>query len=234
MQIERAAEWFELPARRTNLAHMNVVVEVRPDRRAALGGVTHVNGSARLKTVARADNPRLRDLLEAFGELTSVPVLINTSFNRAGEPLVDSLMLGACTGLFSFLPPLAVLLLLCGLIGLVYGRVAPIYNYVAQIKPPPRGRVVGVMTSLSYAAGPAGYLLAGPLIETTGMRRTFFVLAIPMIIDRRGGGATVLAAGAGSLPGDIERMTAVPQEPTHPSARHCSGPNVVAAKAQWP
>lgn len=87
---EGAADWFELPATRTNLAYMNVVVEVRRDRREALAGVTHVNGSARLQTVARADNPRLCDLLEAFGELTGVPVLINTSFNRAGEPLVDS------------------------------------------------------------------------------------------------------------------------------------------------
>ncbi|KZS62525.1 Decarbamoylnovobiocin carbamoyltransferase [Mycobacterium pseudokansasii] len=71
----------QLPATHTHLGHMNVVVEVRPDRRAALAG----------QTVARADNPRLWELLEALGERTGVPVLINTSFNRAGEPLVDSL-----------------------------------------------------------------------------------------------------------------------------------------------
>lgn len=113
---------------------------------------------------------------------TAYPLLVRW-LSRRTMLLVATLTLGGCTALFSLSPPLAVLLLLCGLIGLVYGPVAPIYNYVTQIKSPPRlrGRVVGVMTSLSYGAGPVGYLLAGPLFETTGMRRTFLVLAIPMI-----------------------------------------------------
>jgi MFS family permease len=91
--------------------------------------------------------------------------------------------MGGCTALISTLPPLPVILLLCGLIGLVYGPIAPIYNYVMQTKPPPhlRGRVVGVMTSLAYAAGPLGFMLAGPLTDATGLRMTFLVLAIPMI-----------------------------------------------------
>jgi MFS family permease len=45
-----------------------------------------------------------------------------------------------------------------------------------------RGRVTGVMTSTAYAAGPLGYLLAGPLLDKWGIQPTFFVLAIPVLI----------------------------------------------------
>ena len=50
--------------------------------------MTHVDGSARLQTVERVQNPMLYDLLMAFGRLTGVPVLLNTSFNVRGEPIV--------------------------------------------------------------------------------------------------------------------------------------------------
>ena len=62
------------------------------------------------------------------------------------------------------------ILLLCAVVGLVYGPIAPIYNYVMQTQSPPhlRGRVVGVMGSLAYAAGPLGLILAGPLADAVG------------------------------------------------------------------
>jgi carbamoyltransferase len=50
--------------------------------------VTHVDGSARVQTVDAAVNPRFHALLAAFGRLTGVPVLVNTSFNVRGEPIV--------------------------------------------------------------------------------------------------------------------------------------------------
>jgi len=50
--------------------------------------VTHVDGSARVQTVDRARDARFHALLEAFGERTGTPVLVNTSFNVRGEPLV--------------------------------------------------------------------------------------------------------------------------------------------------
>jgi len=53
-------------------------------------GVVHVDGSSRVQTVAEADNPRYYELLGKFGERTGLPVLLNTSFNRAGEPMVNS------------------------------------------------------------------------------------------------------------------------------------------------
>jgi carbamoyltransferase len=64
------------------------VVPVRPGRR--LPAVTHVDGSARVQTVSRAQNSRFYDLLTAFGRRTGVPVLLNTSFNVAGEPIVET------------------------------------------------------------------------------------------------------------------------------------------------
>lgn len=91
--------------------------------------------------------------------------------------------LGLCMVGMAFLPPLWVLLTLALMVGLVFGPVGPIANYAMQTRSPEhmRGRVVGVMTSTAYAAGPLGYLLAGPLIDSVGIRTTFFVLAVPVV-----------------------------------------------------
>ncbi len=58
--------------------------------RSALPCITHVDYSARLQTVHRETNPRYHALIEAFARLTGVPVLVNTSFNVRGEPIVGS------------------------------------------------------------------------------------------------------------------------------------------------
>lgn len=117
-----------------------------------------------------------------LGGALAYPLLVRR-LTRRWTLLVATLTLGGCTALISMLPPLPLILLLCALIGLVYGPIAPIYNFVMQTKSPPqlRGRVVGVMTSLAYAAGPLGFMLAGPLTDAAGLRTTFVVLAIPMI-----------------------------------------------------
>jgi H+ antiporter protein len=111
------------------------------------------------------------------------PLLVR-GLSRRAILLIATLTLGICTAVIAVLPPLAVILLLCALVGFVYGPIAPIYNHVMQTKSPPamRGRVVGVMTSLAYAAGPLGFTLAGPLVNTFGLRTTFLALAIPMIV----------------------------------------------------
>ena len=85
--LERAADWFE-DARPS--PYMLLSFQVRPEVRARLPGVTHVDGSARVQTVTREDDARYHDLLVAFGERTGVPVLLNTSFNVRGEPIVCS------------------------------------------------------------------------------------------------------------------------------------------------
>ena len=81
-------------------------------------------------------------------------------------------------------PPLPLILVLCVIVGLVYGPIAPIYNYVMQTRAPQhlRGRVVGVMGSLAYAAGPLGLILAGPLADAAGLHTTFLALSLPMLV----------------------------------------------------
>ena len=60
---------------------------IRPEKRALIPAVTHVDGSGRLQTVTRESNPRYYALIEAFGALTGVPMVLNTSFNE-NEPVV--------------------------------------------------------------------------------------------------------------------------------------------------
>jgi carbamoyltransferase len=66
------------------------VCPVKPQMRGLLPAITHVDGSARLHTVSKAYNPLLHDLLEKFSAITGVPVLLNTSFNIQGEPIIES------------------------------------------------------------------------------------------------------------------------------------------------
>jgi carbamoyltransferase len=104
---ERAAEWFEIDV---ESPYMLLVAEVKKSRqrsmspaqerlwgidrlnisRSDIPAVTHVDYSARLQTVHRDDNPRFHALLSAFEARTGCPVLVNTSFNVRGEPIVES------------------------------------------------------------------------------------------------------------------------------------------------
>jgi len=98
--------------------------------------------------------------------------------------LIAVLTLGVAMTVIAFLPPLPVILVLCAVVGFVYGPIAPIYNYVMQTRAPQRlrGRVVGVMGSLAYAAGPLGLILAGPLADAAGLHTTFLALSLPMLV----------------------------------------------------
>jgi predicted NodU family carbamoyl transferase len=87
---ERAADYFELPEDVKEYPFMNITVPVRTGCRDLLGAVTHVDGTARLQTVSKSDNPRFWHLISKFGEITGTPVILNTSFNNHAEPIVDS------------------------------------------------------------------------------------------------------------------------------------------------
>jgi carbamoyltransferase len=88
--LEAAARYFELPPGAERLGrYMTGVFPVRPEWRERLAAVTHVDGTARVQTVERAMAPRFHALLEAVGQRTGLPVLLNTSFNLAGEPIVN-------------------------------------------------------------------------------------------------------------------------------------------------
>lgn len=99
---EAAHDWFALPEDAA-VPFMQKVHPVRAERRAQLGAVTHVDGSARLQTVSAAADPLYHRLIAAFGERTGVPVVLNTSFNVRGEPMVgtpdDAIRCWASTGL---------------------------------------------------------------------------------------------------------------------------------------
>jgi predicted NodU family carbamoyl transferase len=71
--------------------HMTLVYPVQEEWRDCLRGVVHVDGTVRPQVLSRLDNPVYYDILEAFFRLTGIPVLINTSFNVHGEPIVRTI-----------------------------------------------------------------------------------------------------------------------------------------------
>jgi len=85
--LEVAPKYFELDG---ESPFMLRIVNVRPEHRASLPAITHVDGTARVQTVRREDNPLLHRLLIAIGDKWGVPVLLNTSFNTAGFPMVET------------------------------------------------------------------------------------------------------------------------------------------------
>jgi carbamoyltransferase len=96
--IETADIYFDLPPGGARLGRfMSGVFPVRPEWRARLPAITHVDGSARLQTLDRGMAPRLHALLEAYGRRSGIPVLLNTSFNVAGEPIVNRALEGYST-----------------------------------------------------------------------------------------------------------------------------------------
>jgi carbamoyltransferase len=84
---EEAANWF---VNGGYSPFMLFVYDVRPEAAGRIPAVRHVDGTARIQTVNRAQHPRYYDLLKAFQRRTGVPVLVNTSFNTRGEPIVCS------------------------------------------------------------------------------------------------------------------------------------------------
>jgi carbamoyltransferase len=105
---EEASQWF----RDVGVSpFMLFVYEVRPDKANCIPAVRHVDGTARVQTINRTQHPLYYDLLKAFQRRTAVPVLVNTSFNTRGEPIVctprdavecfwssplDALVIGSC------------------------------------------------------------------------------------------------------------------------------------------
>src|SRR5207302_3464859 len=76
---------------------MSGVFPVRDEWRSRLRAITHIDGTARLQAVESTMAPRLYALLEACGRRTGMPVLLNTSFNLAGEPIVNRAVEGYAT-----------------------------------------------------------------------------------------------------------------------------------------
>lgn len=87
-----AGEYFDTPhlADEYLARYMLMVSPVAEDKQSVLGATTHEGGTGRLQTVRREWNPRYHDLIHCFGQATGVPVLLNTSFNLRGEPIVNT------------------------------------------------------------------------------------------------------------------------------------------------
>jgi carbamoyltransferase len=89
---ECAEKYFDLPRAKCHhpARYMLYVVPVRENQCNILPAITHIDGTARLQTVFRDQNPRYYRLIERFGQATGIPLVLNTSFNLRGEPIVNT------------------------------------------------------------------------------------------------------------------------------------------------
>ncbi len=89
---ECAENYFDLPQATSHYParYMQYVVPVKPHAHSILPAITHVDGTGRLQTVFKDQSPRYYKLIERFGQATGVPVILNTSFNLRGEPIVTT------------------------------------------------------------------------------------------------------------------------------------------------
>jgi carbamoyltransferase len=89
---ECAEKYFDLPYAQSHYParYMLYVVPVKQSQRDVLPAITHVDGTGRMQTVFSDQSPRYHRLIQRFGQATGVPVLLNTSFNLKGEPIVNT------------------------------------------------------------------------------------------------------------------------------------------------
>jgi carbamoyltransferase len=87
--LEEASRWFEMEEG-LELPYMIAIVDVREEHRAALPAITHVNGTARVQTVSPADHKSFHMLLNSVGKATGRQMVLNTSFNVKGQPIVNT------------------------------------------------------------------------------------------------------------------------------------------------
>jgi carbamoyltransferase len=89
---ESAEKYFDLPnaMKHAPARYMQYVVPVKPEAQSTLPAITHVDGTGRLQTVFKEQSPRYYKMIERFGQATGVPVVMNTSFNLKGEPIVNT------------------------------------------------------------------------------------------------------------------------------------------------
>jgi carbamoyltransferase len=89
---ESAEKYFDLPnaMKHSPARYMQYVVPVKPEAQSILPAITHVDGTGRMQTVFKDQSPRYYKMIEKFGQATGVPVVMNTSFNLKGEPIVNT------------------------------------------------------------------------------------------------------------------------------------------------
>jgi len=86
---EHFEEWFETAGIKES-PFMMYAIKIKDEYVSKVPAVSHVDGTCRVQTVKREQNPAYYDLIKEFYNLTGIPMLLNTSFNLAGEPLVET------------------------------------------------------------------------------------------------------------------------------------------------
>ncbi|MCK5017826.1 MAG: hypothetical protein KAS32_12255, partial [Candidatus Peribacteraceae bacterium] len=84
---ERSSEYFDLDR---PSPYMLLVADVKPEKREEVPAITHIDGTARIQTISASENSKYHSLISEFAKNTGCPVIINTSFNVRGEPIVES------------------------------------------------------------------------------------------------------------------------------------------------
>ncbi|PWT89204.1 MAG: hypothetical protein C5B54_09325 [Acidobacteria bacterium] len=89
---EKTGDYFDLPdaPKHYPARFMLYVVDVKPEKREVIPAITHVDGTGRLQTVRKEFSPRYYKLIDTFGQATGVSLVLNTSFNLKGEPIVNT------------------------------------------------------------------------------------------------------------------------------------------------
>jgi carbamoyltransferase len=88
--LEEAGKWFEFGDTTPKSPFMLRVLKVNPERKDDVPAIVHVDGTGRVQTLTRANNGRFYELVKQFYEKTGVPILLNTSFNRMGQPIIET------------------------------------------------------------------------------------------------------------------------------------------------
>ncbi len=145
---DRVDDFFEGPP---TSPFMNFVHWIRPQYRARLAALAHPDGSTRAQTLARGDDPALYEIVERFGRETGIPVLVNTSLNGPGEPIVQTA--AQALAMFMTKPDIDALLLGDRLVTRVPAR-ASSPDWAIEIAPD------AVLTTIARA-GATHYLLVG-------------------------------------------------------------------------
>lgn len=88
--LEEAANWFEFDGTPVESPFMLRVCKIKAELRDKVPAIVHVDGTGRVQTVTQEANGRFYELIKRFHEQTGVPILLNTSFNVMGEPIVET------------------------------------------------------------------------------------------------------------------------------------------------
>ena len=88
--LEHANDYFEMVTIKET-PYMSYAIPAKQKAKDEVPGIIHVDGTCRIQTVTKEQNKHFYDLIEEFYKQTGVPILFNTSFNLAGEPLVETL-----------------------------------------------------------------------------------------------------------------------------------------------